>query len=380
MSTKLLGEIATLVTKGTTPTSVGLSFTGRGVSFLRGEDILNPHVDPASAQMFISPESHKVLNRSAIQLGDVLITIAGTIGRVGVLVGDGRKTNCNQAVAIIRMPKERISPMWLCLLLRTPTYQKLFHDFIAGGAIPNVSLTQLRSIVLPIISPHEQDRAVAKIIAKLAPVEAALFAVQKQYCEVGALSNAIIYESLVNSRGRTMSIGESLDEVKKGIGDDWERYPVHGATRAGLAPAKEQPGKQPERYKPAFPGTVFYNPMRIMIGSIAFVDDDDKPGITSPDYVALKGKPGVVDSRWFYHWLRSPLGEKCINSLARGAVRERMLFNRLAEGEIELPEFTIQEKASKALAQIKPMRVAIEKQMQELELLPQKLLAQVFES
>jgi len=127
-------------------------------------------------------------------------------------------------------------------------------------------------------------------------------------------------------------------------------------------------------------GTVFYNPMRILIGSIAFVDEGDEPGITSPDYVVLKGKPDVVDSRWFYHWLRSPLGERCIQSLARGAVRERMLFNRLAEGEIELPDYDTQVKASKALAQIKPMRTALRKQIEELELMPQKLLAQVFAS
>lgn len=120
--------------------------------------------------------------------------------------------------------------------------------------------------------------------------------------------------------------------------------------------------------------------MRILIGSIAFVDDDDEPGITSPDYVVLKGKTGVVDSRWFYYWLRSPMGERCIQALARGAVRERMLFNRLAEGEIELPNYDTQVKASKALAQIKPLRAAVRQQIAELELLPQKLLAQTFES
>jgi type I restriction enzyme S subunit len=120
--------------------------------------------------------------------------------------------------------------------------------------------------------------------------------------------------------------------------------------------------------------------MRILIGSIAFVDDKDEPGITSPDYVVLRGKPGVVDSRWFYYWLRSPLGERCINSLARGAVRERMLFNRLADGWIELPDFSIQERASKALAAMEPMRSAIEKQLNEIELMPQKLLANIFES
>jgi len=57
-----------------------------------------------------------------------------------------------------------------------------------------------------------------------------------------------------------------------------------------------------------------------------------------------------------------------------------MLFNRLAEGEIELPEIKAQEKASKALAEIKPMRTAIEKQLQELDLMPPKILAQFFES
>jgi type I restriction enzyme S subunit len=168
--------------------------------------------------------------------------------------------------------------------------------------------------------------------------------------------------------------------VKQGIGSNWATYPVLGATRDGLAPARERPGKHAVKYKPVFPGTVFYNPMRILIGSIALVDDDDAPGITSPDYVALQGRAGLVDSRWFYYWLRSPLGVRCISSLARGAVRERMLFNRLADGEIDLPPLAIQRRASAALKELKPLRVGIEKKLQEIDLLPQRLLAQAFEN
>jgi type I restriction enzyme S subunit len=124
---------------------------------------------------------------------------------------------------------------------------------------------------------------------------------------------------------------------------------------------------------------VFYNPMRILIGSIAMVDDGDTPGITSPDYVVLRGREGRVDSRWFYYWLRSPYGERCIASLARGAVRERMLFNRLAEGEITLPPLHVQQAASQALAEIRPLKTHIEKQLREIELLPERLLAQAFQ-
>lgn len=174
-------------------------------------------------------------------------------------------------------------------------------------------------------------------------------------------------------------LGDVLTEIKKGIGKDWAKYPVLGATRDGVAPAKEPPGKHPGRYKPVIPGTIFYNPMRILIGSIGFIDQDDQPGITSPDYVVLQGKVGLVDSRWFYYWLRSPWGERCIQSLARGAVRERMLFNRLAEGEVEIPDYDTQVKVSQALAQIKPMRAAVLKQLEEIELLPQRLLAQALQ-
>jgi type I restriction enzyme S subunit len=100
-------------------------------------------------------------------------------------------------------------------------------------------------------------------------------------------------------------LGDVLTEIKSGIGADWAKYPVLGATRGGLAPAKEPPGKNPERYKPVFPGTIFYNPMRILIGSVAFVDEGDEPGITSPDYVVFQGKDGKVDSRRFpYELLR----------------------------------------------------------------------------
>jgi type I restriction enzyme S subunit len=208
----------------------------------------------------------------------------------------------------------------------------------------------------------------------------AVTSIRLQKGEFDKLVSSIVFDSIRRAKAKTYQIKGVLDEVKQGVGDSWNEFSVLGATRFGLAPAKERPGKNPERYKPVDAGTVFYNPMRILIGSIAFVDEDDEPGITSPDYVVLKGKQGVVDSRWFYHWLRSPLGERCIQSLARGAVRERMLFNRLAEGQIELPDYDTQVKASKALAQIKPMRAAIKQQIAELELLPQKLLAQAFES
>lgn len=237
----------------------------------------------------------------------------------------------------------------------------------------------LKALEVPWVEPTEQRIIAGKLALKLEAAEKAKQAALMQLREISNLAGAIVLDTIRNRRTEPWLLGDVLDEVKHGIGAGWADHPVLGATREGLAPAKEQPGKMAPKYKPVTPGTVFYNPMRILIGSIAFVDEDDTPGITSPDYVALRGKPGLVDSRWFYYWLRSHLGAQCILSLARGAVRERMLFNRLADGKIDLPSPEAQEKASRALRELKPLQRALKSKLAEIDLLPQKILAQAFE-
>ena len=107
---------------------------------------------------------------------------------------------------------------------------------------------------------------------------------------------------------RRVRLGDTLQEVSKSVGSEWSRYRLLGATRGGLALAKEGVGRNPERYKLVEPGTIFYNPMRILLGSIADLNDGQEPGITSPDYVVFKTRPGVLHPCWFYYWLRSDDG------------------------------------------------------------------------
>ena len=289
-----------------------------------------------------------------------------------------RRGRCS--TEIIPLLPKNIDREFLAYLLRTDKVVNAAMSEKTGSRMPRADLDVLLGLELSIPISLEQQRQIAFCLkAQLAEVEVARHAAQVQLQETTNLADAIIFDSIRRGAASVHLLGDVLQEVKKGIGNHWANYPVLGATRSGLAPAKEQPGKQAPKYKPAFPGTVFYNPMRILIGSIAFVDEDDAPGITSPDYVALQGKLDMIDSRWFYYWLRSPLGVQCILSLARGAVRERMLFNRLAEGEIEIPDFAGQQRASAGLREIKPIRISIEQKLCEIDTLPQKILAQAFE-
>jgi type I restriction enzyme, S subunit len=163
---------------------------------------------------------------------------------------------------------------------------------------------------------------------------------------------------------RRLRLGDCLQEVNKGVGRAWQRYRLVGATRGGLAPAKEGVGKRPERYKLVEPGTIFYNPMRILLGSIALLDEGQEPGITSPDYVVFRTRPGLIHPRWFYYWLRSQDGSTFIRALARGAVRERMLFRRLAPAEIRVPPYESQLRFARTMELLGRARAGVEVQLE----------------
>ncbi|MBI4589790.1 MAG: restriction endonuclease subunit S [Candidatus Rokubacteria bacterium] len=147
-----------------------------------------------------------------------------------------------------------------------------------------------------------------------------------------------------------------------------------------MAPAKEGVGKDPERYKLVERGTIFYNPMRILLGSIALLDEGHEPGITSPDYVVFKSKLEFIHPRWLYYWLRSADGAAFIRTLTRGAVRERMLFRRLAATEIEVPPYESQLDFARAVLFVERARAATEAQLEAAKALPAAYLSAVFNS
>ncbi len=247
-----------------------------------------------------------------------------------------------------------------------------------GSRMPRADMDELMKMEVPFAPLAEQRRLAARLREQMAAVERARAAVQAQLDAAQTLVLALLRESLKAAGRRKWCITECLTEITQGIGERWSEFPVLGATRAGLAPAKEGVGKNPGRYKPVTPGTVFYNPMRILLGSIALVSDNDQPGITSPDYVVIRGIEGRLHSTWFYFWFRSPVGADFILSLTRGAVRERLLFNRLAKGQIEIPNWQTQLRVVEQLQEIKTLRQSLETRLAEIELLPAALLRQAF--
>ena len=122
-----LASLTTLITKGTTPTTLGFDFQKSGIAFIKVENITAAGKISKDQLMYISEECHHKLERSQLAEGDILFSIAGAIGRLAEVKADILPANTNQALAIIRLKKDsKLSTDFLLAALSAPTINLRF--------------------------------------------------------------------------------------------------------------------------------------------------------------------------------------------------------------------------------------------------------------
>lgn len=114
-----LREVAELITKGATPTTYGLDYVESGVTFVRVNNITDDGRLALSDCLHVNERTHALFGRSQLKVDDVLLTIAGSIGRSAVVDESALPANCNQAVALIRL-KKGAEPGFVARLLSSP--------------------------------------------------------------------------------------------------------------------------------------------------------------------------------------------------------------------------------------------------------------------
>ena len=100
----------------------------------------------------------------AAQSGDILMTRAGTVGRVALVQDDTAPLILGSNVLKISITdKTRISPKFLLAVLRSDYGQKQIEMFTGGSTIRTISVSGLRQIKIPIPPSEEQERVALQI-------------------------------------------------------------------------------------------------------------------------------------------------------------------------------------------------------------------------
>ena len=174
-----LGNISKVITKGTTPRGGNVSYTSSGVGFLRAENISGYDKLNLDNLKYIDEKTHSTfLKRSVLEGNDILVTIAGTLGRTAIVPEEVLPLNTNQAVAIVRLVNTKlVNIKYLIYAINSSKIKKdLLYQEVAM-AIPNLSLENISDCKVPLPPLEEQNHiceAIDKIFIMLDTIEQSL--------------------------------------------------------------------------------------------------------------------------------------------------------------------------------------------------------------
>lgn len=161
-----LSDLCSVVTKGTTPTTLGKSFVSEGINFIKAESILDNHAIDKDKFAFIDGETNDLLKRSIISSGDIVFTIAGTLGRFALVDDSVLPANTNQAVAIIRANQSKVTPEYLYSFFLGNWHNDYYTKRIQQAVQANLSLGTIKSLPIPILS----DEAMPEYLGIITPI------------------------------------------------------------------------------------------------------------------------------------------------------------------------------------------------------------------
>ena len=167
-----LAELTKVITKGTTPTTLGFEYKKSGINFIKGESIGDDHSFDYGKFAHIDEGANAALKRSVIEDRDLLFTIAGTLGRFAMAEKEMIPANTNQAVGIIRADERLLTPEVLLSYFIGGWQEDYYARRVQQAVQANLSLTTLKSLPVPILEGNRRSEYEEQIVPIIHAIEA----------------------------------------------------------------------------------------------------------------------------------------------------------------------------------------------------------------
>ncbi len=394
-----LGEISEVVSKGTTPTTLGFSFAEAGIPFLRAEDISGGAIDPHSVAFHIDLKTHNsALARSHLEPGDLLITIAGSLGRVGYIPNDAPPLNCNQAVAFIRLRPELVDVKFACFACQHKGVTNSLVDLKKVGTIGNLNLQQIREFRIP-LPPLPEQKRIATILEKADRLRR-----QRRYAL--ELSKTYLQSVFLEMFGDPVTNPMKWDLAElSDVCDEIYRYPTfygfqyakRGTPVARIGNILSDGHLSPDLsdyvfidpdISKRFPRTILELQDILMavrgdgstVSRIGIVNSSNLVGANiSPNLLLFRAKRGVMNPVYLFHLMISDGGQKLLEMYITRTAKKTITAQDIKQIRIPIPSKSIQEKFAQIVQKFEQLRVQQREAERQAEHLFQTLLHQAFE-
>ena len=191
-------------------------FVEEGVPFIRGNNMVD--YDITDEEMYyITPEKHALLLKGHIKAGDVLITTRGNIGQVAIVPKRHENSNINAQIVLLRTDPEKLYNRYLLWALQSNRSKEQYLALQTGTALKQLPVGKLEQLSIKITNINMQH-GIADILDK---VYAVIRLRRKELQLFDDLIKARFVEMFgdmyLNSKGWPEAKLESMADVVSGI-------------------------------------------------------------------------------------------------------------------------------------------------------------------
>jgi type I restriction enzyme S subunit len=217
---KTIGEVAKVKGGKRLPKGMEVQDEETAHPYLRVVDFGSDGIDPSNIK-FISDEAFNHVSRYIITSDDIYVSIAGTIGRVGIVPVDLSGANLTENAAKIAEISSDVDKRYLLSFFRSEVGQGALQSKAGGTSQPKLALFRIGEIEFP-CPPIRDQKAIAEIVST--------------------------YDDLIENNRRRMALledsarqlyhewffrlrfpGHEHARITKGLPERWKRVPVPDA-------------------------------------------------------------------------------------------------------------------------------------------------------
>ena len=172
----------------------GLSFSPNKTDYpyIRVSDFKNGTVDLNSLK-YIEEDVFQQIKNYIITKEDIYISIAGTIGLVGIIPEIlNRKSLTENAAKIVITEKDLISKEFLYYCLISENLQNQIEDNTRAVGVPKLALKRIETLKIPLPPLSEQQ----KIVSEIEKIETKINALETEIAEIPKQKKAILKKYL----------------------------------------------------------------------------------------------------------------------------------------------------------------------------------------
>ena len=366
------------------------NYVGSGIRVIRIANVQKGYIEDTTPAFY--PLDSGGLDKYMLENGDLLMSLTGNVGRVAMLEADMLPAALNQRVACLRLKSSKISKKYLFHILNSDYFEQQCIQSSKGVAQKNMSTEWLKDYEIPLYSPEHQN----KIVSVLDRVHLIINTQKKQLQKLDELVKARFVEMFgmpgTDTKGWGLQYLGTCCELNPKKGTD--KRLVSGLSVSFVPmPAVSESGKidasQIKAYDEVKTGFTYFAENDVLFAKITPCMENGKGavavglcnniGFGSTEFHILRPINNKSNPYWLYSLTSFDAFRKdAADNMTGSAGQRRVPAVFLEKYKVTLPPIELQNQFAAFVKQTDKSKVAVQKSLDEAQLLFDSLMQQYF--